>query len=149
MAAAWDGSRMGWQPHVVSGGRWLLTFWLASIVLLQQFSLPHRLQGGAPLRTVLSGAFPGDGVDGKRFHGDLQTVFETFLFCSCRRRVLSAVGGLACELHCLPVVTETAPGWSGCWVGLLEQGPQCYLVGSYKFSDMLTCRYFFSLYDCL
>ena len=32
--------------------------------------------GAAPLSTVLSSVFPGVGVDGKRFHGDLQIVFE-------------------------------------------------------------------------
>ena len=40
--AVWtgDGSLMFFQGV----GSWLLTFWLASVVLLQQFCLPHRLQ---------------------------------------------------------------------------------------------------------
>ena len=39
--AVWtaDGSHMWCQ-----GFRWLLTFWLVFVVLLQQFCLPHRLQ---------------------------------------------------------------------------------------------------------
>ena len=81
MSARFSGSvDSGWQPHVLSGVRWLLTFWLSSVFLLQQFYLPHRLlrlstgrsatqhgplyreerhsarsfvQGGAPLSTVL------------------------------------------------------------------------------------------------
>ena len=40
------------------------------------------VQGEAPLSTVLSSVFPGVGVDGKRFHGDVQIVFETFLLPS-------------------------------------------------------------------
>ena len=40
------------------------------------------VQGGAPLSKFLSSVFPGVGVDGKRFHGDLQIVYETFLLPS-------------------------------------------------------------------
>ena len=120
---------------MLSGCRWLLTFWLVFVVLLQQFCLPQRLQRLCTLSTVLSSVFPGVGVDSKRFHGDLQSVFETFLLppipvsayllVAHRRRVFSAAGGLTCELHGQPFVTETAAGWCGCWVGVLEQGPQC------------------------
>ena len=39
-------------------------------------------QGGAPLNTVLSSAFPRGEVDGKRFHEDLQIVFEAFILPS-------------------------------------------------------------------
>ena len=75
------------------------------------------VQGGAPYSTLLSSVFPGVGVDGKHFHGDLQSVFETFLspplvcaylLVAHSRRVFSAACGPACELNDLPIVTETA-----------------------------------------
>ena len=132
---------IGWQPHVLSGGS--LAFWLAFVFRLQQFCLPHRLQrlctgrsatqhgplyreerhstqsfvqGGAPLSTVLSSVFPGVGVDA--FTGIFILSLKRFFYPPCERL-------LSCELHGLPIVTWTAPGWCGCWVGLLEQGPQC------------------------
>ena len=132
--AAWtgDGSRMWCR------GSWLLTFWLAFVILLQQSvcltGCSAFVQRGASPNTVLSSVFPSVGVDVKRCHVDLQIVFKTFLLpplvnayllVAHRNRVFSSASGLACELHGLPIVTETASGWSGCWVSLLEQGSQC------------------------
>ena len=84
-----EGSLAVWTENVSrmwSGSCWLSSVWLASVVLQQQFCLPHMLQacsafvhGEEPLRTVLSSVFLCVGVDGKRFHGYLQIVFETFL----------------------------------------------------------------------
>ena len=34
----------GWELRMVSGVRWLLSSWLVSVVLLQQFCLLHRSQ---------------------------------------------------------------------------------------------------------
>ena len=67
----------------------------------ERHSARSFVQGGAPLSTGLC-----TGRSATQ-HGPEQCVY---LLVAHHRRVLSAAGGLACELHDLPIVTETASG---------------------------------------
>ena len=111
---------------MVSVGCLLLTFWLASVVLLQQSCLSHRLQRLCTVRSATQHSpercVPMCGVDGKRFHGDIKIFFETFLLPPCERS--PSCGSITMGIQGMPIVTETSLGCCGCWIGLLEHGPQ-------------------------
>ena len=83
------------------------------------------MKGGAPVGPVLRGLLPGVRIDSFGLRGNAFLV----VLVACHRTVFWAAIGLACELHGLPIVAETASGWCRCWTGLLGQGPRCLESG--------------------
>ena len=74
------------------------------------------MNGGVPFGLVLSVFLPDVRVDAQHFQGCFQSVFEAFFLllwnallavAQCRTVSCAAVG-VACELHDLPIVAETA-----------------------------------------